>query len=255
MTGTMKAGATRRTLTIMVGKLPLVVKYNAVSKEAESGNHMFSPSGNPIKLKRIDAVTGEEVAFGDIVKGREIGDKVILFSKAELDSVSAKSEGTVSKVQVVDCPNIPSENVRVRYFVQPQNQTFWDMIGGRLKARKQALRFIWVGGSQERESYLYFDGDVPTLVQMLFPSEVLEKPSIPTNDNAATAAGIDALLDIFRNTDIPTPEEQRNKAMDELIEAKLTGKELPVFETPKTSKTQTAEDLLAESLILAKASK
>jgi DNA end-binding protein Ku len=254
MVGTRKAGNSRKTLTVMVGKLPLVMKYNAVSKETETGLHQFSPAGNPIKLKRIDGVTGEEVAFGDIVKGKEIGDKAVLFSKAELDGVSAKSEGTVSKVQVVDCPKLSPENVRERYFVQPQNQTFWDMVADRLKERSQALRFIWVGGNQEREAYLYFDGDVPTLVQMLFPSEVLEKPSVATNSNPQTAAGVDALLDILKATDIPMPEENRNRALDELVEAKLTGKEIPVFETPKTSKTQTAEDLLAESLILAKAS-
>jgi DNA end-binding protein Ku len=253
MTGTKKAGNSRKALTIMVGKIPLVMKYNAVSSEGETGLHQFSPAGNPIKLKRIDGVTGDEVAFGDIVKGKEIGDRVLLFSKAELDSVSAKCEGTVSKVQVVDAPAIPSENVRVRYWIQPQNQTFWDMVASRLVARKQALRFIWVGGNQERESFLTFENGQPQLIQMLFSSEVLETPSVQTNPSPATAEGIDALLDIFKANTIPIVEEARNKAMDELIEAKITGKEIPAFETPKTSKTQTAEDLLKESLILAQA--
>jgi hypothetical protein len=53
--------------------IPVSLSLAASAKDSTVQMHQYSPTGNRIAQKRVDSVTGEEVAFADIRKGVEHG--------------------------------------------------------------------------------------------------------------------------------------------------------------------------------------
>ena len=250
MKGTKKAGASRTELTLFVGKIPLTMKLTRLASETESGLKLFSPLGNPIRYKKVDSLTGEEVQTSDIRKGKEVGDTVVTFSEDELSSAYATKEKEVRKVRVQDFSDIPDSFVKSVFAVKPANATFWGMIGGRIASRNKELAFNWVEGKQERNAVLRFDKGVPILRVLYFESEVVETTPSTPECKPEHASQVDTLLDMLGQTELPKAEEKRNSVIDSLIEARLLGKEIPKKEVVAIAKTEkTAEELLKESLM------
>src|SRR5215472_9711654 len=67
--------------------------YAATSEAQAVRFNLINPqTNNRIKMKTVDAVTGEEVSRGDLVKGYEFAKgEYVLFDKEELDAVKLES--------------------------------------------------------------------------------------------------------------------------------------------------------------------
>jgi non-homologous end joining protein Ku len=256
MDGTRKVGNTRNKLTLKLGNIPLEGKLVRVSQESESGLSQFSPAGNPIGYKKVDKVTGVEVSSDQILKGKMIGDTVVTFTEAELDTAYATRQKEISQVRVEDIQDIPATYIKSIYWFKPENETFWGLIGGRLVEGKKQLRFTLVEGRQERSAVLQIKGNVGLVQVSYFPSEVAEigQQSTPAC-KPELAQTVDALLTGLSATVLPEPEEKRNVVIDKLVEAKLTGQPIPtkpVVEA-KVQKGKSVEDLLKESIAIVNA--
>lgn len=252
-TGTRKVGVPRTKLTLKFGNIPLEGRLVRISSEAESGLSQFSLDGNPIGYKKVDKVTGAEVSNDQILKGRKIGDTVVTFTEEELDNAYTARQAEISMVRVEDIQDIPATYIKSLYYFKPENETFWGMIGGRLVEGKKELRFIYVEGRQERTAILQIEDNMGLVYVLYFPSEVAEiKASGTPACKPELAEGMDALLTALSATVLPEIEEKRNVVIDELVEAKLTGKPITVKPAIKAtvSKGKTVEELLKESIAM-----
>ena len=254
--GTRKVAAARTKLCLKLGNIPLEGRLVRMGKEADAELHQFSPAGNPIGYKKVDKVTGAEVATTDILKGKKIGDTVVTFTEDELDSAYASKQAEISKIKAEDIEDIPASYVKSVYAFKAENQTFLDLIGGRMVECRKQLRFVYVEGYQERTAILKFEGSAPMVYVLYFPSEVADTGTQPAPVcKPELTQTVDALLAGLSATVFVEPEEKKSVVIDQLVEAKLTGQPIIVKPSVKAAvvKGKSVEDLLKESIAMVNA--
>jgi len=86
---------------------------------------MINPgTNNRIKMKTVDAGTGEEVSRGDLVKGYEIAKgEYVLFDKDELDAVKLESTRIIDIEEFVDANTIDRIYWDEPYYLAPSGKT------------------------------------------------------------------------------------------------------------------------------------
>lgn len=94
--------------------------YPAVRRKNVSFNQLDGQTGSRIKMKRVSAETGEEVAYDEIVKGYEItkGNYVVVTDE-ELNSLDPKKSRTIDIVEFVDLAEIDPLYFDSAYVVAP----------------------------------------------------------------------------------------------------------------------------------------
>lgn len=90
-----------------------VAIYNAITASEDIRLNMLNPeTGNRIRMKTVDAETGEEVERGDTVKGYEFQkDKYVTLSNEELDELKIESSTIMDIEQFV-----PRDALDARYY-------------------------------------------------------------------------------------------------------------------------------------------
>jgi non-homologous end joining protein Ku len=130
------------------------------------------------------------------------------------------------------------------------------MVGGYMAECKKQLRFIYVEGRQERTAILKIEGGMGVVYVLYFPSEVAEIKGVGAPVcKPELLADVSALMNALANTKLPEPEEKRNVVIEQLVEAKLTGKPIPVkmAVVATVQKGKSVEELLKESIAMANA--
>jgi DNA end-binding protein Ku len=84
--------------SVSFGLVNVPVKlYSAVSPKNVKFNQINGPTGNRVRQKKVDEVTGKEVAYEEIVKGFEIApDKYVIIEPEELDSLAPENIRTIA---------------------------------------------------------------------------------------------------------------------------------------------------------------
>lgn len=252
--GTRKVGVPHTKLCLKLGNIPLEMKLQRMGAVEKTGLSNFTPEGNPVGHKNYDKVTGLDAPI--VLSGRKVGDTVVTFTDEELDSAYANKQAEISKVRVEDIEDIPATYVKSVYAAIMDNQTFWGLIGGRLKANRKQLSFIYVEGYQERKAILKIEDNVPMVYVLFYASEVADlglmaEPLCPPEHSS----GMDVLMTALTATQLPIVEDKRNPTIDRLTEAKLTG--VPIVCKPMVKATvqkgKSIEDLLKESIAIVNA--
>jgi len=240
---------------ISFGLVNVPVKlYSATSPKAVRFNQISGRTGARIKQKRVDASTGEEVPFEDIVKGYELSpDRYVLIDPNELDALDPKATHTVDIEDFVDLAEIDPIYYDSSYYLAPSTggaKAYRLLIDAMRESGKVAIGRI-VLRSKQQLCALRPTGDVLTLSTMLFGDEVLspdgldelgEVAEVPATDRELAMAQqlIDSLSDSF------DPSRYRDDYRDrvlELIEAKAAGHQLAP--TPLQTPEVAAPDLMA----------
>ena len=108
-----------------------VLLYPATSEREKISFHQINKkTGNRIRLKRVDEETGEEVAYGDIVKGYEVSKGHYLeVTEEELEAISIESTRTIDIDQFVPKQEI-DELYDIRpYYIAPDGKVGADAFG------------------------------------------------------------------------------------------------------------------------------
>lgn len=236
--------------TVYVGQMPLEFKYGKSSSEAKSDLRMVNQAtGNCVRYKKVDSITGEEVK--EIVSGKEIGGQMVVLSDAELDGAFAENEKEARLSVVEDAIDIPKERVKSHYYIQPISEAYWNILGGRMLETGKQLRFNFVEGRQVREAVLQFEGMMPVMLVLYFPSEV--RPPVAVLSplcKPELAEKVDALFEKLSKTELPVAENVRDRVIDSLVLSKLNGVpiEVPLVVKAEKKQEQTAEEMLALSV-------
>ena len=106
---------------ISFGLVTVPVKlYSAVNRKTVRFNQLNQKTGSRINQKRVDASTGEEVAYEDLVKGYEISpDRYVLIEPGELESVEPKKTKTIEIEDFVDLDEIDPIFYDHPYYLAP----------------------------------------------------------------------------------------------------------------------------------------
>src|SRR5579859_6281956 len=240
---------------ISFGLVNVPVKlYTATSPKTVRFHQLSAKTGARIKQKRVDASTGEEVAFEDIVKGYELSpDRYVLIEPEELDALDPKATKTIDIEEFVDLAEIDPIYYDHSYYLAPTTggaKAYRLLLDAMREAGKVAIGRVVIRSKQQLCA-LRPAGDVMALATMLFGDEVLPPDRIDELDAVGEAEAsqreltmaqqlIDSLSAEFDPSKFK--DDYRERVLD-LIERKAAGEEIAV--APEAEDTSPAPDLMA----------
>jgi DNA end-binding protein Ku len=151
--------------------------YPATTEAAAVRFNMINPqTNNRIKMKTVDAGTGEEVSRGDLVKGYEIAKgEYVLFDKDELDAVKLESTRIVDIEKFVPRTSIDRLYWDTPYHLVPSAKTgveaFAVIRAGMAKQNKVAIGRL-VMNTRERICAIEIEEDGLVLTTLRTAAEV-----------------------------------------------------------------------------------
>ncbi len=228
--------------------------YTATSPKAVRFHQLSAKTGARIKQKRVDASTGEEVAFEDIVKGYEITpDRYVMIEPDELDALDPKATKTIDIEEFVDLVDIDPIYYDHSYYVAPAAggaKAYRLLLEAMRESGKVAIgRFVL--RSKQQLCALRPAGEALALTTMLFGDEVLTPDRLDELDALSEAEASDRELKMAQQLIAslsaefePTKfrDEYRERVL-ELIERKASGEEIAAL--PEAPEPAAAPDLMA----------
>lgn len=239
---------------ISFGLVTIPVKlYSATEERDVSFHQVHREDGGRIRYKRVCSIDGQEVSYSDIAKGYELpsGETVVLTDDDFADLPLATSR-TVEVLQFVPLEQVDPMYFARSYYIEPEKVGTKPYVllrealerSGRVALVKVALR------QREALATLRTRDGVIVLETMLWPDEIRtpdfnflsEDISVRSQEVTMAESLIEALSGDFE------PEQYTDayrEALQELIEAKITGREVVEPAETGPADTGTVVDLMA----------
>ena len=241
--------------------------FPAVRKKSVSFNQLDGETGSRIKMKRVSAETGEEVAYDEIVKGYEITKgNYITITDDEMSSLDPKKSRTIDIAEFVQLSEIdplyfdsayvvaPDELSAKAYAVLEQAMESAGMVAiatfvMRTKQYQCALRAA--DGKLLLSTMVY--GDEVADFSEIEAFEYLEDVEVRPAELAMAEQLIESLTEAF---DPMKFEDTYRERVMELIQAKAEGQELaPIEDDGPTAEVIDLAAALEASVAAAKAAR
>jgi DNA end-binding protein Ku len=242
---------------ISFGLVTVPVKlYSAVNRKTVRFNQLNAKTGSRIAQKRVDASTGEEVAYEDLVKGYEISsDRYVVIDPAELDSVQPAKTKTIDIEDFVDLEEIDPIFYDHPYYLAPGAggaKPYRLLLEAMRDTNRVAIAKVVI---RQKESLVAIrplaDHDVLEMATMLFADEVVDPAridDIPAAEDVKTnKREIDIakqLIESLAGEFEPTKyKDTYREAVLEMIEKKAAGEEIVI--QPEDEETAPVPDLMS----------
>jgi DNA end-binding protein Ku len=239
---------------VSFGLVSVPVKlYAATESHDISFRQVHAKDGGRIKYQRVCSIDGEEVAYADIAKGYETQDgQMVVLDDDDLSELPASSSREISVEKFVPSDQIDPMWLEKSYYLEPDKSAAKPYALLR-EALKEADRVAVVTVSirtRMTTAVLRVRDDVIVMQTMLWPDEV-RKPDFAGLDATEHAAKPNELKmakllvdTLAGDYDADEYEDDYQKAVEALVQAKLEGGEVTAPEEPKKS-TGEVVDLLA----------
>ncbi len=239
---------------VSFGLVSVPVKlYAATESHDISFRQVHAKDGGRIKYQRVCSIDGEEVAYADIAKGYETEDgQMVVLDDDDLAELPASSSREISVEKFVPREQIDPMWLEKSYFLEPDKAAAKPYALLR-EALKEADRVAVVTVSirtRMTTAVLRVRDDVIVMQTMLWPDEV-RKPDFAGLSATEHAAKPNELKmakllveTLAGDYDADDYEDDYQKAVEALVQAKLEGGEVQAPEEPKKS-TGEVVDLLA----------
>ena len=216
--------------------------YSAVSQNQLSFNLLDASDNAPVGYKRYNKKTGEEVEWGEVVKGYELdsGEYVILTDE-DFEKANVKATSTIDIKDFVDAKAISPEYFDKPYYLAPtqKNNKAYALLRETLKQSDKIGVAKIVMRSRQHLAAVMTHGNVILLELLRFPNELrgtdeLELPSEDLEDLGVTDSELkmaDRLVDdMAAEWD---PENYSDDYREDLLRV--------IHEKAETGKVQAAE--------------
>jgi DNA end-binding protein Ku len=242
---------------ISFGLVTVPVKlYSAVNRKTVRFNQLNRQTGSRINQKRVDASTGDEVAYEDLVKGYEItADRYVVNDPVELEAVEPKKTKTIDIEDFVDLEDIDPIFYDHPYYLAPGPggaKPYRLLMEAMRETNKVGIAKVVI---RSKESLVALrpmaDHDVLEMATMLFADEIVDPDridDIPTADEVETSPReldiakqlVESLAGDFE------PEKYTDtyrEAVLDMIEKKAAGEEIAV--QPEAEEAEPVPDLMS----------
>jgi DNA end-binding protein Ku len=249
---------------ISFGLVTIPVKvYGATEEKTLRFNQIHEKDGGRIKYKRVCSVDGEEVPYGEIVKGYEYEkDHYVTLTDEELDALPVATARAIEIERFVDSEQIDPIYFQRSYYLVP------DGTGGKAyhllreamsDEDKVALAKV-AFRDKEHLATVRLRENVLVLETMFWPDEIRdasfdeldEDVELRPQELKMARSLIDSLTDDFEPKDF---HDEYRAALEDLISKKVQGEEITYNEPAEPSKVVDLMDALRASIEAAQASK
>ncbi len=229
---------------ISFGLVTIPVKlYSATEERDVSFHQVHREDGGRIKYKRVCTVDGEEVSYGDIAKGYDLGGgETVILTDEDLAGLPLTTSRTIDVLQFVPLEQVDPIYFAKSYYLEPDRTgtkpyaLLRDALeeSGQVALVKIALR------QREQLATLRVRDGVFVLETMLWPDEV-RKPdfgfldediSVRPQELAMAGSLIETLAGDF---DPSQYTDGYREALQAVIDAKVAGREIVTPSEPETS--------------------
>jgi DNA end-binding protein Ku len=241
---------------ISFGLVNVPVKlYSAVSRKTVRFHQLNAKTGHRIAQKRVDSVTGDEIAYEDIVKGYELTkERYVVITPDELDALDPEKSRTIDIEDFVDLEDIDPVYYDHPYYLVPDKgatKAYGLLLNAMEESGKVAVARVVLRSKEQLVAIRPAPGNVLTMETMLFADEVVppeelddlpEAKDLKASQRELTMAQqlIDSLSSDFEPGKYR--DEYREKVL-ELIERKASGEEIAV--QPEAPEPKKVPDLMA----------
>jgi DNA end-binding protein Ku len=239
--------------SISFGLVTIPVKLYSATEEKDVTFHQVRRSdGSRIKYKRVAAVDGEEVAYGDIAKGFELpGGETVVLTEADFKDLPLATSKAIDVLQFVPLEEVDPIYFAKSYYLEPEKNGTKPYVllrealeqSGKVAIVKVALR------SREALATMRVRDGVFVLETMLWPDEIRtpdfgfldEDIEVRPQELAMASSLIDTLSGEF---DPSQYSDSYREALQAVIDAKVEGREVVQPEGAQPT-TGTVVDLMA----------
>ena len=238
---------------ISFGLVTVPVKLYSATEEKDVTFHQVRRSdGSRIKYKRVAAADGEEVAYGDIAKGYELGNgETVVLTDDDFADLPLTTNRAIDVLQFVPLEQVDPIFFNKSYYLEPEKAGTKPYVllrealeqSDKVAIVKVALR------SREALAALRVRDGVFVLETMLWPDEVRtpefafldEEVEVRPQELAMAASLIETLSGDF---DAEAYTDSYREALQAVIDAKVAGREVVQPEGAQPT-TGTVVDLMA----------
>ena len=238
---------------ISFGLVTIPVKlYSATEQKDVTFHQVRRSDGSRIKYKRVAAVDGEEVAYGDIAKGYELSNgETVVLTDEDFADLPLTTNRAIDVLQFVPLEELDPIFFEKSYYLEPDKAGTKPYVllrdaleqSGKVAVVKVALR------NRESLAALRVRDGVFVLETMLWPDEVRtpdfgfldEEVEVRPQELAMAGSLIETLSGKF---DASQYKDSYREALQAVIEAKVEGREV-VQPTEAQPTSGTVVDLMA----------
>ncbi len=240
--------------SIGFGLVNIPVKLYSATQESQLDLDMLDKRNHAnIRYARINADTGKEVEWGDIVKGYKINDQYVVLTDDDFEKVSPEKSKMIGINEFADESMIDTTFYQTPYYLEPTKggEKAYVLLREALKQSGKVAIGQYVMRNKEALCLLKAQGDVLLLLKIRFPEEIrdYEELNIPQNVTVKPAELKMAQSLINQLTPKKLSLEKYKDTYDDellkLIEAKSKGKKTS---TPKIKLVNSKSKDLMEQL-------
>lgn len=205
-----------------------------------------------IRYARICSKEGEEVAWGDIVKGYEYQDgEYLVLNEKDLDELNVKTTQTIDITQFVE-----EADIDIRYFEKPYyleavrgGEKAYALLRAALHTSKKVALVTFVFHERQHVAVIKPVGRALVLNQMRYPTDLREPTDLtfPT-DKEVTDKEIEMALKLIKQETKPFIAEDIHdtytEELEEMLKDKAKGKK-PRRPVKKVAHEMSAADLMS----------
>jgi DNA end-binding protein Ku len=231
---------------ISFGLVTVPVKlYSAVNRKTVRFNQLNAKTGSRINQKRVDASTGEEVAYEDLVKGYELSaDRYVLIEPGELEAIEPRKTKTIDIEDFVDLSEIDPIFYDHPYYLAPGAggaKPYRLLLEAMRETNKVAIAKVVIRSKESLVALRPMEGDVLGMATMLFADEVVDPRRLDDVPSADDVQMNDRELDIAKQLveslagpfDPDKYHDTYREAVLSMIERKAAGEEIAVQPEPE----------------------
>lgn len=235
--------------SVQFGLVNIPVKMTtAVSSRDPRFHQINKKTGNRVQQKRVDAATGEEVPYEDIVKGTEIAkDNYVTITEEELSALDPIGSKTIEIDTFVDPGELDPVMFEKAYYLEPEKVEGAKPYALLLEAMRETGKVAvgtFVMRSKQYVSCVWPRGNGLAISTLHWHDELRDAPGVDTSDldEKQLAMAKQLVESLAENFDASKYHDTYRERVNDLIEAKAEGKALPA---PKQNPSVAMPDLMA----------
>ena len=213
------------------GLVSIPVKLFSATQQAELDLDMLDKKDHAnIKYQRVNANTGKEVDWDDIVKGYKVEDDYVVLEDKDFEKASPEKTKIIEIAEFVDEKDIDSIYYETPYYLQPEKSGGkpYALLRDALKKTGKAGLGTYVLRNRECLVLIKAAGDLLILNKIRFQDEIRETDELTIPDvkikPAELAMAVQLIQQLSTDFDISNYKDTYNESLLKLIMAKAKGK-------------------------------
>ncbi|MDH6133288.1 DNA end-binding protein Ku [Kitasatospora sp. MAA4] len=221
-----------------------IALYSATESHGVSFRQIQRGTADRVRNKRVNERTGEEVAFGDIVKGFELAEgEYVIVEPDELEQISPGRSKTIEITGFVDLDQVAPIYFDTTYYIGPKGKEYskvYRLLQLAMERRNRAGLAMFAMRGKSYLTAVKAEGGILTAHTMHFADEVRdpqhEVDNLPDEDIAVSDLELAAAEQLIDMLSLEWEPEQwhdtYSEQVRELVQAKAEGREIAASEGP-----------------------